>query len=180
MPEGGQLPAALVVFDHEARTDQKRFGHLADRSGRKPNHRSNHVETFRTIGQDRHVLLFDNAKPKGIDVLKQAGTSQMTMRDGLFTQAAADTVAGLKQTESKSRRPSCPLSDHREDRFLNVPSQALGAVDKHGRQFLDRIKLKAKYQPHSISERLKQAVLIGRTEQQGEVVERQALDVLPA
>jgi hypothetical protein len=66
MPEGSQLPAALVVFDHEARTNEERFCHLADRSAGQPNHRSDDVEPFGTVGKDPHVLLFDWAKPKDI------------------------------------------------------------------------------------------------------------------
>lgn len=80
-PECREFPATLIVFAHQVRTNQVRFDDFGDRSGRKSDPRSDHVESARSINQNGEVLLLDWAAANVIETFEVARLKQVVEND---------------------------------------------------------------------------------------------------
>ena len=85
-------------------------------------------------------------------------------------------VAGLKEAQGKAWSASGTLGDERWQRLFQVPLQRLGTVLDDLGQLFGGVEIEPQYQPHPVSEWLKEAVFVGAAEEQGEFRERQALE----
>jgi hypothetical protein len=113
-------------------------------------------------------LLLSWSKAKAVDLLKLACSIKILSRDRAVAFAAANPASRLKQTKAEPGRTSGSLANQRKNLVIDLPAQSLASLlDKDG-EFLEGVELKAQDELHPISERLQQAVFVGRGEEQRE------------
>ena len=99
--QSSQLPAALIVFGNEARSQQKRLRDLGNGAGWQAQPAGDDVQPCVPLGQNHEVLLLHRPQAESVDALKLAGTFKMVLRNFELAFTSANTAAGLEQSQSQ-------------------------------------------------------------------------------
>src|SRR5690606_27886351 len=128
--------------------------------------------TSRAFQQNSEVLLLGRTKAKSVDLFQRAGTFQVNDSDDISGFSPCDPVSGLKQSQRKSRRSPAALGNLWKRFWFDFPAKRSGSHPGDAVKVIRLVKLESQYEPHPVTERLEQLVLVRGSEQQREILQR--------